>query len=41
MNIPRYSLKDIFGLLHEATLTLEKPITVVDGDDKKNGYGIV
>ena len=35
MNIPRYSLKDIFGLLHEATLTLEKPITVVDGDDKK------
>jgi hypothetical protein len=34
MDTPRYSLKDIFGLLQEATLTLQKPITVVE-DDKK------
>lgn len=34
MDIPRYSLKDIFGLLHEATLTLTNPITVVEDDNK-------
>ena len=35
MDTPRYSLKDIFGLLRDATSTLNKTITVVDGDNIK------
>ncbi len=36
MNTPRYSLRDIFGFLHEATALLEaKTVTVVDDDNVK------
>jgi len=34
MDTPRYSLKDIFGLLREATFTLTNPITVLEDDNK-------
>jgi hypothetical protein len=34
MDAPKYSLKDIFGLLREATLTLTNPITVLEDDNK-------
>jgi hypothetical protein len=37
----KYSLNDIFGLLREATLILDRPITVIteeeDGEQKKTG----
>ena len=29
MDTPRYSLNDIFGLLREATLILDKPVIVI------------